>query len=194
MGCLILGECKEGVVEVKSLKDVETYYSRYLGDRKEFDAILTELNKAGSKVYIINTHWSIFLLVIVVSIIQSDSISYQGRIYEHVHKYQMSVMRHEGCRIGYMQHRIVWDGTINNNIIALIMSEDKVPEIWQEMVRRTYPQICMCPMGEKRTTGKTEGMTLDQALKACNTGAMWEVYEPTPLTREYLIKEGYIDE
>ena len=22
---------------------------------------------------------------------------------------------------------------------------------------------------------------------------MWEVYEPTPLTREYLIKEGYID-
>ena len=33
MGCLIL-ECKEGVVEVKSLKDVETYYSRYLGDSR----------------------------------------------------------------------------------------------------------------------------------------------------------------
>ena len=31
-------------------------------------------------------------------------------------------------------------GTIDNNIIALIMSEDKVPEIWQEMVRRTYPE------------------------------------------------------
>ena len=36
-------------------------------------------------------------------------------------------------------------------------------------------------------------MTL-KALKACNTGAMWEVYEPTPLTKEYLIKEGYIKE
>ena len=52
MGCLILGECKEGVVEVKSLRDVEEYFSKYLGDRKEFDAILSELNKAGSKVFI----------------------------------------------------------------------------------------------------------------------------------------------
>ena len=36
-------------------------------------------------------------------------------------------------------------------------------------------------------------MTL-AALKACNTGVMWEIYEPTPLTREYLIKEGYMNE
>ena len=69
MGCLILGECKEGVVEVKSLRDVEEYYSKYLGDRKEFDAILSELNKAGSKVFIAPV--SIFPLDIVVFIIQS---------------------------------------------------------------------------------------------------------------------------
>ena len=31
-----------------------------------------------------------------------------------------------------------------------------------------------------------------RALEACATGAMWEIYEPTPLTREYLEKEGYI--
>ncbi len=36
-------------------------------------------------------------------------------------------------------------------------------------------------------------MTL-QELKACNTGEMGEVYEPTPLTREYLIKEGYMND
>jgi hypothetical protein len=34
-------------------------------------------------------------------------------------------------------------------------------------------------------------MTMN-ALAACAGGNMWEVYEPTPLTREYLIKEGYI--
>ena len=51
-------------------------------------------------------------------------------------------------------------GTINNNIIALIMSEDKVPEIWQEMVRRTYPKYSTT-LGEKdNPAGKTEGMTL----------------------------------
>jgi len=30
------------------------------------------------------------------------------------------------------------------------------------------------------------------ALAACAGGKMWEVYEPTPLTREYLEKEGFI--
>ena len=49
--------------------------------------------------------------------------------------------------------------------------------------------------GRRKATwaGKTEGMTL-AALKACNTGAMWEIYPPTPLTREYLIKEGYMND
>ena len=31
------------------------------------------------------------------------------------------------------------------------------------------------------------------ALEACATGAMWEVFEPTPLTREYLEEEGFIE-
>ena len=57
MGCLILGECQEGVVEVKSLKDVERYFGKYLGDRQEFDAILLELNKAGSRVFIAPTEY-----------------------------------------------------------------------------------------------------------------------------------------
>ena len=46
-------------------------------------------------------------------------------------------------------------------------------------------------MGEKVTwAGKTEGMTM-QALKACANGPMWNVYEPTPLTKEYLVNEGF---
>ena len=32
--------------------------------------------------------------------------------------------------------------------------------------------------------GRTEGMTA-KALESCATGAMWEVYEPTPMTRQY---------
>ena len=39
--------------------------------------------------------------------------------------------------------------------------------------------------------GRTEGMTVD-ALNACATGAMWTIYEPTPLTRKYLVDEGFI--
>ena len=93
MGCLILGECKEGVVEVKSLRDVEEYYGKYLGDRKEFDAILVELNKAGSKVFIAPTeyfpigHRGVYHTV-------SNNFYLNN---QHVRKYHvlMSVMRHE---------------------------------------------------------------------------------------------------
>jgi hypothetical protein len=31
------------------------------------------------------------------------------------------------------------------------------------------------------------------ALDACAAGSMWEVYEPTPMTREWLEENNYID-
>ena len=187
MGCLILGECQEGVIEVKSLRDVEKYFGKRYSDRKEFDAILSELNKAGSKVFIAPTeyfpvgHRGVYHTV-------SNNFYLND---QHVHRFHvlMSVMRHEAWHAA----QDCMGGTIDNNIIALIMSEDKVPEIWQEMVRRTYPKPSWPWEKEATWAGKTEGMTLS-ALKACNTGAMWEVYEPTPLTREYLINEGYMND
>ena len=110
---------------------------------------------------------------------------------QHVHRFHvlMSVMRHEAWHAA----QDCMGGTIDNNIIALIYPENKVPEIWQEMVRRTYPKPSWPWEKEATWAGKTEGMTL-AALKACNTGAMWEVFEPTPLTREYLIEEGYMND
>jgi len=41
--------------------------------------------------------------------------------------------------------------------------------------------------------GHTEGATI-KALKACKAGNMWTVYEPTPMTREFLVEKGYIKE
>jgi hypothetical protein len=41
--------------------------------------------------------------------------------------------------------------------------------------------------------GKVENMTAN-ALEACETGAMWNIYEPTPLTRKFLVDNGYIRE
>ena len=114
MGCVLLQECKVGVVEIKSLKDVEVYYSRYLGDRKEFDAIISELNKAGSKVYIAPSeyfpigHRGVYHTV-------SNNFYLNDH---HVHKFHvlMSVMRHEGWHAA----QDCMAGTINNNIIAII--------------------------------------------------------------------------
>ena len=82
-------------------------------------------------------------------------------------------------------------GTIDNSLIALILPEEKVPKIWRSITEKTYPESAWPWEKEATWAGKTEGMTA-KALSACSTGAMWEIYDPTPLTREYLVKEGYI--
>ena len=68
---------------------------------------------------------------------------------QHVHRFHvlMSVMRHERNTQDCM------GGTIDNNIIALIYPENKVPEIWQEMVRRTYPKSS-CPWEKEQQLGR----------------------------------------
>ena len=44
----------------------------------------------------------------------------------------MSVMRHEGWHAA----QDCMAGTIDNSLIAIILPEESVPEMWQEMVRR----------------------------------------------------------
>ena len=83
-------------------------------------------------------------------------------------------------------------GTIDNSMIALIMPEDNVPMLWREMVERTYPESAWPWEKEATWAGKTENMTME-ALEACEGGAMWEIYPPTPKTREWLQNNGYLE-
>ena len=99
----------------------------------------------------------------------------------------MSVMRHEGWHAA----QDCMAGSIENSLIAIIKPEDEVPMVWRVLAKRTYPPHAVPWEAEASWAGKTEGMTM-KALEACATGKMWEVYEPTPLTREYLEKEGFI--
>ena len=40
--------------------------------------------------------------------------------------------------------------------------------------------------------GHTEGMT-QAALRSCARGTMWTDYDPTPLTREWLVEKGTLN-
>ena len=79
-------------------------------------------------------------------------------------------------------------------MIAIIHNEEDVPEMWAEMARRTYKDMPHAIPWEKEATwaGKTEGMTQD-ALEACATGSMWEVYKPTPMTLEWLRENNFVN-
>ena len=99
----------------------------------------------------------------------------------------MSVTRHEGWHAA----QDCMAGSIKNSLIAIIKSEDSVPKIWRTMAERTYPSNAVPWEAEASWAGKTESMTA-QALDACATGKMWEVYPPTPLTKKWLVEEGFI--
>jgi len=188
MGCMLLQECTDDVQEVFSLLDISSQYDNteaFTPVAQEFNIMLSSLNQIGVKVYLADEkyfpvgHRGVYHTVSNNFFLNK---TFMGR--PHI---LMSVMRHEGWHAA----QDCMAGTIDNSLIAIIMPEESVPPIWREMVEATYPKSAWPWEAEASWAGKTEAMTAD-ALNACASGQMWTEYPPTPLTREYLVKEGYL--
>ena len=190
MGCMILQECTDGVVEIKKSKDIANFYKKYdmLEPMKtEFNEMMAALDKIGVKVFIAPEkyvppgHRGVYHTV-------SNNFFLNGTL---VKRYTtlMSVMRHEGWHAA----QDCMAGTIKNSMIAIIHNEEDVPQLWRDIAEKTYADVPSSIPWEAEATwaGKTEGMTM-KALKACAAGNMWEVYEPTPLTKKWLKENGHI--
>ena len=190
MGCMLLQECTDDVTQVNSLLDVSSNYDNpesFTSVAQEFNHMMSSLNHVGVRVYLADEKYFPVGHRGVYHTVSNNfylNKTFMGR--PHV---LMSVMRHEGWHAA----QDCMAGTIDNSLIALILPEESVPEMWQEMTRRAYALQPAAIPWEKEAmwAGKTEGMTMN-ALNACAAGQMWTEYEPTPLTREYLVKEGYI--
>ena len=187
MGCMLVRECTDGVVEVESIATIADEYpdTDYSAVADEFHTMLVALEQVGVGVFLAdskyfpNTHRGVYHTVGNNFFLNRKFMGRTGTL--------MQVMRHEGWHAA----QDCMAGTIENSLIAIIKPEDEVPMIWRVMAERTYPEHAVPWEAEAGWAGRTEGMTA-KALTACATGAMWEIYEPTPLTREYLEKEGYI--
>ena len=188
LGCMILQECTDNVRQVNSIKDIKDNYpdSDYSAVAVEFDKMLVSLNEIGVMVFLGDEkyfpvgHRGVYHTV--------SNKFYLNVSYMDEQSTLMSVMRHEGWHVA----QDCMAGTIDNSFIAIILPEESVPKLWRAMVEETYPEHSVPWESEATWAGKTEGMTA-KALSACARGKMWEVYKPTPLTREYLVKEGYMD-
>lgn len=188
MGCMLLRECTDNVNEVHSLLDVSSEYENYSSFTvvaQEFNHMLSSLNHVGVKVYLADEkyfpagHRGVYHTV--------SNNFFLNKIYMDDPGVLMAVMRHEGWHAA----QDCMAGTIDNSLIAIIKPEDDVPPLWREMVERTYPKSAVPWEAEATWAGKTEGMTM-AALEACERGRMWEVYPPTPMTREWLENNKYI--
>ena len=188
MGCMLLRECTDGVYEIKSSSDLRAFYpdTDFSHISVEFNRIVKSLNKVGVDVFLADEKW---FPVGHRGVYHTVSNSFfLNRAHMHRPHVLMSVTRHEGWHAA----QDCMAGTIKNSMIAIIKPEEEVPMIWQELVKRTYPSHAQPWEAEATWAGKTEGMT-QNALEACESGSMWEVYKPTPMTLEWLRENNFVN-
>jgi len=184
---MLLRECTDGVNKIESIATIADEYPdtdfNIVAD--EFNTMLVAFEQIGVGVFLADSkyfpdsHRGVYHTV--------GNNFFLNRRYMNSTNYLMQVMRHEGWHAA----QDCMAGTIKNSLIAIIKPEDEVPMIWRVLAERTYPEHAVPWEAEAGWAGRTEGMTM-KALQACAAGNMWEVYEPTPLTRKYLVEEGYI--
>ena len=187
MGCMLLRECTDGVDKVKNITDIADQYPDidYSIVADEFNAMLIALGKVGVNVFLADSkyfpvgHRGVYHTV--------GNNFFLNKNHMGSTNYLMQVMRHEGWHAA----QDCMAGSIKNSLIAIIKPEEEVPMVWRVMAERTYPKSAVPWEAEAGWAGRTEDMTM-KALQACAAGEMWKVYEPTPLTRKWLVEEGYI--
>ena len=190
MGCMLLKECTKDVEKITSSDDLRAAFpdSDWGAVADEFDRIMVAFRKIGVDVHLADEkyfpvgHRGVYHTV--------SNHFYLNKTYVHRPHVLMSVVRHEGWHAA----QDCMAGSIKNNMIAIIKNEEDVPEMWAEMARRAYALMPHAIPWEKEATwaGKTAGMT-QEAPESCARGTMWTDYEPTPLTREWLKENGYLN-
>ena len=190
MGCMLLKECTNGVEKIKSTEDLRAEFPDSDWDyiSNEFDRIMDAFDLIGVDVHLADEkyfpvgHRGVYHTV--------SNHFYLNKTYVHRPHVLMSVVRHEGWHAA----QDCMAGTIKNNLIAIIHNEEDVPKYWAEIATSTYRSMPHAIPWEKEAfwAGHTEGMT-QAALESCAHGKMWEKYSPTPMTKEWLVENGYIN-
>ena len=186
MGCMILRECTENVRRIRSISDIQRNYPNtdYSNIAAEFDAMLLSLDKIGVMVflgpekYFPPGHRGVYHTV-------SNNFYLNDAFMKRPHVL-MTVMRHEGWHAA----QDCMAGSIKNSMIAIIKPEEDIPMLYREMAKRTYPAHAVPWEAEAGWAGRTENVTME-ALESCANGTMWTDYDPTPLTKKWLIENGY---
>ena len=190
-GCMLLQECTDHVQELKTVSDLNKHEeladSDYSVIADEFNSLIRSLNKVGARVFLADIryfpvgHRGVYHTVSNNFFLNVAHMKRANTV--------MSVMRHEGWHAA----QDCMAGTIENNFIAIIKNEEDVPGLYQSIAKNAYKFQPEAIPWEKEAywAGHTEDMTA-KALESCAAGTMWTDYDPTPMTREWLVENGYI--
>ena len=183
VGCMMLRECTEGVIQLHSWAELGPDYEIAAA---ELDAIIEALKKVGSAVYLADEKYFALRMRGVYDV-RGNSI-FLNKFYLDQPTKMIQVIRHEGWHAA----QDCMAGTLNNTYTALIHTEDTVPDWVRRGAELTYPKNVRPFEAEAMWAMYVENKTVE-ALRVCGSPKkMWEHYTPTPLTGEWLKKEGFM--
>ena len=183
LGCMMLRECKEDVVELTTWSELGPEYGIAA---EELDAILAALKKVGATIYLADERYFEFRMRGVYDV-RFNNI-FLNKFYLDQPTKMIQVIRHEGWHTA----QDCMAGTLENTFTALIFPEEDVPDWIRRGAERTYAKNVLPFEAEAMWAMYVEDKT-KEALEVCaGPKKMWEHYSPTPLTGEWLEQEGFI--
>jgi hypothetical protein len=188
LGCMMLLECKDDVQEVKSVADIKAILtdSNYDKHEEELNRIFTALGKVGVKVHLAGEQYFPRNHRGIYDVKNNYFFLSKGFVWDEGHL--IGVMRHEAWHAA----QDCMAGTIDNTFTAVILQDGTVPQFYMDTVDRLYPPKPRPWEYEAFFAGATPNMTAE-AVEACASATpMWETYNPTPMTREWLTNQGFM--
>jgi len=183
LGCMMLRECKEDVVELTTWSELGPEYGIAA---EELDAIIAALKKVGATIYLADERYFAFRMRGVYDV-RFNNI-FLNKFYLDQPTKMIQVIRHEGWHTA----QDCMAGTLENTFTALIFPEEDVPDWIRRGAERTYAKNVLPFEAEAMWAMYVEDKT-KEALEVCaGPKKMWEYYSPTPLTEEWLEQEGFI--
>ena len=189
LGCMILQECTDGVTKITSMEEVEAYYpdEDYSIVRDEMNVLFSALDDSGVGVYIAEDKYFPVLNRGVYSTEKNNF--YLNASYMNSWSDLLSVTRHEGWHAA----QDCMAGSIYNTSIAVIHQDGYIPASYTMRADIAYQGGRAVPWEAEAMWASETAMVTAEALKVCaGEQKMWDVYSPTPLTRQWLVEEGYI--
>jgi len=193
LGCMMMRECRDEVSQIHGIGDLEIAfeYSNFDSVSEETDGLIKELAKMGVGVYLANEkyfprgHAGVYYTV--------GNNFFLNESYADDPIQMLQTLRHEAWHAA----QDAMAGTIKNNNIAIIRPEEDVPQAYVLATNIAYASQPQAIPWEKEAkwAGGTPNMTLE-VLRVINetNNRPWEVIEPTPLTRLWLVRNGYIND
>ena len=192
LGCMILKECKDQVFKIRTVEDFKKFFPSidYAGIEEEFNELIAELDRIGVGVYVGDGKYFPRGHRGVYTTVGNDFFLNLNYLYDA--KTTLQVTRHEGWHA--VQDCMA--GTIENSNIAIVWNDGVVPKGYTVRANVAYAMNPgVIPWEAEALWAGEERYQTVNALKACQhpEGDIWDIYEPTPMTREWLVNKGFLN-